>query len=77
MLNCLPIALSPFFLENKFHGTFCMFHDCGFNFDTALRDYGVPTQGVLSGTQFMDLIESKNVPNLYISKTGYGEEVAG
>lgn len=54
-----------------------MFHDCGFNFDTALRDYGVPTQGVLSGTQFMDLIESKNVPNLYISKTGYGEEVAG
>ena len=25
----------------------------------------------------MDLIECKDVPDLYVSKTGYGEEVAG
>ena len=41
MLNGLPITLSPFLFENKLHVSFGMFYDRRFDFDAALRNYGV------------------------------------
>jgi len=73
MLNGLPVTFSPFLFENKLHVSFGMFHNRCVDFDAILKNYGITAQGVLSRTQFMDLIEFKDVPDLHVSKTGYSE----
>ena len=75
-LDSLLVALSSLLLKLAFHRPFCMLDDSGLHLDRASRNGRVSAESVIPRTEFFDVVELEDVPNLDVAQMGHGEEVA-
>lgn len=77
MLDCLLVTLSPLFLEDDLHLSFCMLHDCSLHLDVFRWNNWVAPDGVLSGTDLVDFGKGKHVTNADVFQTGNCKQIPG
>lgn len=77
VLDGFLVALSPLLLEDDLHLPLGVLHDGRLDSDLLWRDDRAATHGEFARTDFVNLRERQDVPDLYVFESRHGEEVAG